>query len=235
MKYKAAVFDMDGTILDTVTDLKLSLEYAFTKAGYPELSHITGEDTKSFFGSGARVAIQRAFSSKSITASETDISVVFREGEVKTVGTDIDKLMPPVSRFGGGNRAKKKQTIIEKLKAGGVGCAVVSNKPDKAVKILSEKYFPSLFNAAIGENEALGVRRKPAPDTTLLAADALDADINETVYIGDSEVDIETARNAGCDCICVTWGFRNKEYLENCGARHFASSADELFDLICCR
>ena len=76
MKYKAAVFDMDGTILDTVTDLKLSLEYAFTKAGYPELSHITGEDTKSFFGSGARVAIQRAFSSKSITASETDISVV---------------------------------------------------------------------------------------------------------------------------------------------------------------
>ena len=76
MKYKAAVFDMDGTILDTVTDLKLSLEYAFTKAGYPELSHITGEDTKSFFGSGARVAIQRAFSSKSITASETDISEV---------------------------------------------------------------------------------------------------------------------------------------------------------------
>jgi phosphoglycolate phosphatase len=126
-------------------------------------------------------------------------------------------------------------SLIEKLKAGGVGCAVVSNKPDKAVKILSEKYFPSLFNAAIGENEALGVRRKPAPDTTLLAADALDADINETVYIGDSEVDIETAWNAGCDCICVTWGFRNKEYLKNCGARHFASSADELFDLICCR
>ena len=225
MKYKAAVFDMDGTILDTVTDLKLSLEYAFTKAGYPELSHITGEDTKSFFGSGARVAIQRAFSSKSITASETDISVVEAIYRPYYDMHCAENTCPYPGIL----------SLIEKLKAGGVRCAVVSNKPDNAVKILSEKYFPSLFNAAIGENEALGVRRKPAPDTTLLAADALNADISGTVYIGDSEVDIETARNAGCDCICVTWGFRNKEYLENCGARHFASSADELFDLICCR
>jgi len=223
MKYKAVVFDMDGTILDTVSDLKSSLEYAFLKAGYPELSHLTDENTKSFFGSGARIAIRRAFSAKNIAVSEADIS---RVEEIYRPYYDLHCAESTCPYAG-------IPSLIEKLQTNGIGCAVVSNKPDKAVKILSQKYFPNLLNAAIGENEALGVKRKPAPDTTLLAAKALHADINETVYIGDSEVDIETARNAGCDCICVTWGFRNKEHLENCGARLFASSADELFDLIC--
>ena len=105
---------------------------------------------------------------------------------------------------------------------------MLSNKADFAVRLLAEEYFPNLLQEAIGENEALGIRKKPAPDALLAVMERLQA--KRAVYVGDSEVDVETAKNAGVDCICVTWGFRSKAELKACGGTLFVDSPLEILE-----
>ena len=120
--------------------------------------------------------------------------------------------------------------LLARLKAAGCRMAVVSNKPDPAVRELNEFFFGGLIETAIGEKT--GIRRKPAPDTLLEAMRLLEADRKECVYIGDTEVDLQTAENAGLNCICVAWGFRSIEELQAAGADAIVGNAEELEELI---
>ena len=118
--------------------------------------------------------------------------------------------------------------LLQVLKSQGVKTAVVSNKADFAVKKLAADYFDGLLLTAVGENEEAGIRKKPAPDSLLAVMEQLGARAENTVYVGDSEVDVQTAENAGVDCICVTWGFRDKALLERVGGKLFVDTPAEI-------
>ena len=109
---------------------------------------------------------------------------------------------------------------------------MLSNKPDFAVKSLAESYFNGLLLDAVGENEGAGIRKKPAPDALFTVMEKLSANPNTTVYVGDSDVDIQTAKNAGVDCICVTWGFRDKSFLEAYGGTRFVDTPAEILQYL---
>jgi phosphoglycolate phosphatase len=118
--------------------------------------------------------------------------------------------------------------LLSSLKAKGKRIAVVSNKFDAATKALCNKYFPNLIDIALGENEAEGIRKKPAPDMVFKAMKQLNASPKECVYIGDSDVDLQTAKNSGIPCISVLWGFRTKEFLQAHGATMFVEKPNEI-------
>jgi phosphoglycolate phosphatase len=123
-------------------------------------------------------------------------------------------------------------TMLSALKAEGRKIGVVSNKVDFAVKGLCKGYFGGCIDVAIGENEAAGVRKKPAPDSVLEAMRILGASPADTVYVGDSEVDIQTAKNAGIPCISVSWGFKDKDFLLESGATCLAEDVEALRRLL---
>ena len=120
--------------------------------------------------------------------------------------------------------------LLEKLRQKEIPMAIVSNKPDFAVRELGRKYFGLLIPVAIGESR--GIRRKPAPDTVEQAARELGVQLKDCIYVGDSEVDLETAKNCGIPCISVTWGFRSKELLQSLGAEHMAADTEELLRVL---
>ena len=202
MKYSLAVFDMDGTILDTLDDLTNTLNLSLEEAGLPLR---TKEEVRSFVGNGVGKLIERA------------LPEVFARN-YKLHCADLTRPYDGVPE------------LIAALRARGVKTAVVSNKVDFAVRQLAEDYFPGLFDIAVGERE--GVKRKPAPDSVFAVMDALGVRREETVYIGDSDVDVETAKNAGVDLIGVEWGFRPREVLLEHGAKVTVKRTDELLRLI---
>jgi phosphoglycolate phosphatase len=114
------------------------------------------------------------------------------------------------------------------LQERGVKLAVVSNKADFAVKLLAKEYFEGLIDVAVGENEGAGIRKKPAPDSLLAVMETLGADKESTLYVGDSEVDIQTAQNAGVDCLSVLWGFKDKAFLMENGGKFFVETPKEI-------
>ena len=122
--------------------------------------------------------------------------------------------------------------LLKRLKESGLRIGVVSNKFDTAVKGLCERYFPGCIDAAAGEREAEGIRRKPAPDMVFTAAERLGVKREDCLYIGDSEVDLQTAKNAGMDCISVCWGFRDAEFLKQAGATQLVHTPKELEKLL---
>ena len=120
--------------------------------------------------------------------------------------------------------------LLLRLKELGIKTAVLSNKPDSAVKLLAKEYFDGLFAVAVGENEAAGIRKKPAPDALFSVLDSLGVGKESAVYVGDSEVDIQTAVNAGVDCISVTWGFKDREFLTANGGRILIDEPAQLME-----
>ena len=118
--------------------------------------------------------------------------------------------------------------LLKELKERGIKTAVVSNKADFAVKLLADEYFGDLLLAAVGENESAGIRKKPAPDSLLSVMEKLGATKETTVYVGDSEVDILTAENAGVDCLSVTWGFKDRAFLQENGAKIFIDEPSQI-------
>lgn len=200
MKYTTVVFDLDGTLLNTLEDLMNAVNYALERYGYPQRS---SAEIRAFLGNGARKLMECALP-KGIDSQDFEkILASFREYytahcEEKTCAYDgIPEMM-------------------QQLKEAGCRLAIVSNKPDRAVKHLNQTYFSGCVQAAIGEKE--GIRRKPAPDMVENALAQLNSRKEETVYVGDSEVDIQTASNAGLDCISVSWGFREADFLQKNGA-----------------
>ena len=211
MSKKAAVFDMDGTILNTLEDLKDTLNYALQQAGYG--TH-TLEEVRSYVGNGIRRMIECAVP-EGTEAEECDrIQAIFMPYYQKHCA-DKTCAYPGITE------------LLEKLQAEGILTAVVSNKADSAVQELVEEYFKGLFDVAVGEQA--GIRKKPAPDMVEKALDALGVKKEEAVYIGDSEVDMATAENSGLDRIIVAWGFRDKEFLKERGAERIADDAKDVY------
>ena len=236
MHYKAAIFDMDGTILNTSGDLTAAVNYAMGKFGHR--SDFPIEDGCAFFGSGAHTAIQRAL------AREAGMD----RGEVLKIGSASNSVVPGIDEkevlkilevyqpYYKAHNAILTHAypgitdLLKKLRAAGVRTAVVSNKPDNSVVQLAADYFGGEFDLAIGETE--GIARKPAPDMNFLILDKLGVDVRDAVYIGDTEIDIATARNTGMDCIMVAWGFRPTENLRALGAKVIADTAEDIYSWV---
>lgn len=194
------IFDLDGTLLNTLEDLTDSVNFAMEKFGFPV--H-TIEEIRSFVGNGAPKLIERSIPQGIENPSYEAILAAFKEHYAAHCE---DKTKP----------YEGVMALLAQLKEKGYRMAVVSNKFDGAVKRLCGKYFGTYLEAAIGESA--DVKRKPAPDTVYRALQELSCDGSHAVYVGDSEVDIQTAENASLPCISVTWGFRTEGQLKAAGA-----------------
>lgn len=212
------IFDLDGTLLNTLEDLTDSVNYAMEKFGFPV--H-TIEEIRSFVGNGAPKLIERSIPQGTENPSYEAVLAAFKEHYAAHCE---DKTKP----------YEGVMELLAQLKEKGCRMAVVSNKFDGAVKRLCKKYFGSYLETAIGESA--DVKRKPAPDTVYRALHELSCDGSRAVYVGDSEVDIQTARNASLPCISVTWGFRTEEQLKAAGAeeKFMLSSPLGLLPLLAC-
>ncbi len=209
MKYTTVIFDLDGTLLDTLEDLTDSVNYALSSMNYATR---TIDEIRQFVGNGVRKLIERAV-------------------PVGTNISDIDKTFDLfIEYYSEHNQDKTKPydgviELMRKLKENNIKMAIVSNKVHDAVLMLRDKFFVDV-EVAIGDMPEMA--RKPSPDSCYRALELLGSSIEEACYIGDSEVDLETARNAGLDCISVLWGFRDKELLIEKGATIFADSAEDV-------
>lgn len=210
MRYKLAVFDMDGTILDTLEDLTDSVNYVMEKYQFP--TH-TLEEVRGFVGNGIRLLIERAVPEG---LSVEKIDRVHRDFMEYYTGHCADKTKPYPGI----------SALLKKLKEAGMLTAVVSNKADSAVAELCERYFDGLFDYAVGDRP--GINKKPAPDSVNEVLNRLGVEKKDAVYIGDSDVDMMTARNSGLDEIIVTWGFKDEVFLREIGAQNISHSTDEV-------
>ncbi len=214
MKYKAVLFDMDGTVVDTIDDLRDSVDHSLKHFGMPGISK---EDTLRFIGNGARRLIEQAVPE----GTEEDL---LEEVLKYYVNYYQAHCMVKTAPFEG---------VIEmmtRLKKAGIRQVIVSNKPDVAANEIAERFFGGLAEFVMGEKE--GLRRKPWPDMVDAAVGRLGLSKDECLYVGDSEVDIATAKNAGVQCIPVLWGFRDRKTLEEAGAPVIAETPAELGDMI---
>jgi len=218
MKYNTYIFDLDGTLLDTLQDLANSVNYALRQYGLPEHSL---DDVRRFVGNGVRLLMERAVPDG---AQHPQFEAVFATFRQHYMEHSLDTTRPYEGIV---------ETIHE-LKMRGCRLAVVSNKMMAATQELVAHFFPEI-EVAIGEHEAAGIRKKPAPDTVFEALRQLGLVVGgfpaDTVYVGDSDVDIATARNSGLPCISVLWGFRDKPFLLEHGATTFVSTPQELLTI----
>ena len=212
MKYNTYIFDLDGTLLDTLQDLAASVNYALRKHGMPEHSI---DDVRRFVGNGVRLLMERAIPDG---AQNPDFEVTFATFREHYMHHSLDTTRPYPGI----------PEVLAELKARGCRLAVVSNKMMAATQELIRHFFPDTIEVAIGEHEAEGIRKKPAPDTVFAALKELGVGKEDAVYVGDSDVDIQTARNSGLPCISVLWGFRDKEFLIKNGGETFVSKPSEL-------
>ena len=236
MFYKAAIFDMDGTILDTSEDLTAAINYAMGIHG--RRHDFKREDGCRLFGSGVHTAIQRALAMEAGMPREELVRIGADQNSA-VPGIDEDLVMRILATYQPYYKAHNADLtrpfpgivdLLRKLRAADVRTAVVSNKPDNSVVQLAADYFAGGFDLAIGETE--GIARKPAPDMNYLILDKLGIRAQDAVYIGDTEIDFATAANTGMDLIMVDWGFRPKAQLQALGAKVIVSSAQEVFELI---
>ena len=206
------IFDLDGTLLDTLGDLAASVNHALRTHGLPEHSI---DDVRRFVGNGVRKLMERAVPDGAANPLFDETFATFRQ---YYMAHSLDTTRP----------YEGIPETLEALKARGCHLAVVSNKMMAATQELCRHFFPDTIEVAIGEDEAAGIRRKPAPDTVFAALKALGVGKEDAVYVGDSDVDIQTARNAGIPCISVLWGFRDRDFLLQNGAETFISTPSEL-------
>ena len=208
------IFDLDGTLLDTLEDLTDSVNYAMERFGLP--TH-TLEAVRGFVGNGVAKLIERAIPQGPENPSYEAILETFKGHYAKHCE---DKTRPYEGIMEALALLQKQEYHL----------AIVSNKFDGAVKQLCKKYFGEYISVAIGESDR--VKRKPAPDTVYQALRELGSDGSRAIYVGDSEVDLQTAQNAKLPCVSVTWGFRTKEQLLNAGAELIIRTPQELLDLL---
>ena len=210
--YSTAIFDLDGTLLDSLEDLHLSTNVALAEHGLPARSL---EEVRRFVGNGIRKLVERAVPAGTGAAEQ---EAVYEDFCAHYAAHCEDHTGPYPGIL----------ELLARLRAAGVRLAVVSNKGDFAVQELVARQFPGAFDAILGENEAAGVRKKPAPDMVLAALERMGVGRDGMVYIGDSEVDVQTAASVGCPCISCTWGFRSVDDLLAAGATTFVNTPAEL-------
>lgn len=210
----ALIFDLDGTLLDTLEDLKNSTNYAMKAFGFPTR---TLDEVRAFVGNGLRMLIRRA------VPEQTDEATV-------------DTVLAEMKRHYSKNYHNKTKPyagipeILQRFQKEGYPMAIVSNKADSVVSLLRELYFDKLIPVAVGEMP--GIARKPAPDMVYEGMKRLGVGRENAVYIGDSEVDLQTARSAGLPCLSVTWGFRAEVKLIEAGAQKLCHTPEELYEAV---
>jgi len=214
MKYKAIIFDLDGTLTDTLYDLMLSTNYALKSMGWPER---TLDEVRHFVGNGVRRLMEQAVPTDTEEEEFEECFLIFQEHYVKHC-QDHTALYPGVA------------DLLSTLKSRGYKMAIVSNKLQPGVDELYRTFFQDTIQVAIGERP--NVRRKPMPDMVELALKELGVSAEDSIYVGDSEVDMATARNAGLPCISVLWGFRDQDYLKEIGAWRMVSAPAEILDMV---
>ena len=214
MKYTIAIFDLDGTILNTLEDLADSTNYALKTCGYPER---TMDEVRQFVGNGIRKLMERA------VPEGTPVEEIDRVHETFTAHYKVhcaDKTRPYDGIM----------ELLQNLKKDGCKLAVVSNKADYGVQELCKQYFDGVFDFAVGERE--GNRKNPAPDSVNEVLKTLGCSRDRAVYIGDSDVDIQTAANAQMDHIIVEWGFRDVPFLIAKGAKVLVEKPEEILEIV---
>lgn len=209
-EYSTYIFDLDGTLLDTLTDLATSCNYALQQYGMPQR---TIDEVCMFVGNGVKKLMERAIPNGLDNPQFEDVYQCFRQHYLEH---GLDHTAPYAGVM----------PMLAELKRRKKNIAVVSNKFYKATQELCQHFFGEYVEVAIGERE--GINKKPAPDTVLEALAQLGVTNAGAVYIGDSDVDIATAKNCHMPCISVLWGFRDKEFLLRSGASTFISSPDKL-------
>lgn len=214
MKYELIVFDMDGTILDTLEDLKNSMNHTLKLHNMPER---TLDEIRSFVGNGIRRLIELAVVEGTCSEKIDEIHKDF----MKHYEVHCADFTRPYNGV---------KDLIKNLRNRGYKTAVVSNKADAAVQDLCIQYFPGLFDLAIGERPEIA--KKPAADMVNLALEQLQVSKENAVYIGDSDVDVATARNSNLDMIAVDWGFRTRKFLMEQGAETIVSNPEEILELV---
>lgn len=208
------IFDLDGTLLDTLDDLCNSVNYSLRTNNFPERSL---EEVRTFVGNGIRLLIERSVP----------------EGTSKEL---IDKTFECFKTYYAVHCNDKTKTypgvmdMLKELKKNGYKIAVLSNKAQYAVTKLCDIYFNNLLDDAVGARE--NVAKKPSPDALYICAENNNINLNNVIYVGDSDVDVATANNAGVRGIAVTWGFRSRELLIKCGAENLADNTDELLQIL---
>lgn len=213
MNKKAVIFDLDGTLLNTLEDLTDSTNFALSKFDFAQK---TIDQIRHYVGNGVQKLIERAIPEGSNNPNFEKCLNLFKEHYEENM---FNKTAPYDGII----------AMLKKIKSHKIKTAVVSNKFDNAVKGLCEKYFDGLIDFCAGENELQGIRKKPAPDTVLKALNEFGIKSDDAIYIGDSEVDIQTAKYADIECISVLWGFKDKEFLLDNGAQILISTPDEIF------
>ncbi len=212
--YHTVIFDLDGTLLDTLDDLTGAVNYALTQKGWPTR---TREQVRAFVGNGVGKLMERAVPAGTPPRETGEALALFKD-YYALHNRDRTAPYPGIPQ------------LLDALRARGCVTAVVSNKFDPAVKALMAHYFPGRLDAAAGEGE--GSPKKPDPSMVLRVMADWGADPAATVYVGDSDVDIATARNAGLPCISVTWGFRDRDFLLAAGAERLADTPAQLLSML---
>lgn len=213
-KYNTVIFDLDGTLLDTLADLTDSLNYALGKYGLPGRKPA---EVRSFVGNGVARLVELAIPGGRNHPHYGSCLADFRKHYAENMQ---NKTMP----------YQGIRELLEELSRNGFKLGIVSNKFDQAVKGLNRFYFGAYVKVAIGESP--NIQRKPAPDTVLKALAELGATANQAVYVGDSEVDVKTAHNSGLICVGATWGFRDRTVLEREGADYIIDQPQELLPIL---
>lgn len=216
-RYDTVIFDLDGTLMDTLEDLADAVNEILRRHSYPVR---TIQHVRRIVGNGLKQTL----------------TLCLPEG---TAQEEIDRLLPEFAAYYQAHcQIKTKpyngvEDTLRELCARGYKLAIVSNKRDEAVKTLNRECFEAYVKVAIGENESAGIRKKPAPDTVYQALKELGSRKEQAVYVGDSEVDKKTADNAGLPCISVDWGFRDREELEKLEPAYLISRPEELLEILC--
>lgn len=212
MKSQACIFDLDGTLLDTLQDLANSVNIALEDFGQPVR---TVEEVRAFVGNGVRKLMQRAVPE----GTDEDLGERIYERFLEVYDREKNHYTKPYDGI---------LELIALLKARGIACAVLSNKNDDAVAALCEAHFPNCFEFTQGMRP--GVAPKPAPDALFALCTRMGINPEDAVYIGDSEVDVKTAQTAGMRLVAVTWGFRSREMLAKTGAKEMIDAPRELIE-----
>ena len=215
-KFETIIFDLDGTLLDTLGDLAASVNYALQVHHMPTHSI---DDVRRFVGNGVRLLMERAVPDGAANPQFEETFATFRQHYMEH---SLDTTRPYYGIL----------EMLFALRRRGYRTAVVSNKFYAATQELCRHFFADSIEVAIGEHEAEGIRKKPAPDTVNEALRQLGVSREQAVYVGDSDVDIATAKASGMPCISVLWGFRDRQFLLEHGATTFISHPEELLTLI---
>lgn len=210
--YTTYVFDLDGTLLNTLDDLATAVNYALRHHRMPERST---DEVRRFVGNGVRKLVERAVPEGTAQQLTEEVLATF-QAYYLAHSLDTTRPYPGIPE------------MLAALRRRGCRIAVVSNKFDAATKALCTHFFPDSVEVAIGEHEAQGIRKKPAPDTVMEALRQLGVPREGAVYVGDSDVDVATARNSGLPCISVLWGFRDRDFLTAHGATTFVITPEEI-------